>query len=67
MADIVNVSCDEQIIDKNGKICFDRANLIAYSHGEYFALGKKVGKFGFSTNKRKKSAPHGRKSGGVKK
>lgn len=67
MADIVNVSCDEQIIDKNGKICFDRANLIAYSHGEYFALGKKVGRFGFSTDKRKKSAPHGRRSGGVKK
>ena len=55
MADIVNVSCDEKILDENGRICYDRAGLLAYSHGEYFALGKKLGKFGFSTDKKKKS------------
>ena len=55
MADIVNVSCDERLLDDNGKICFDRAKLIAYSHGEYYALGKKLGRFGFSTDKKKKS------------
>ena len=54
MADIVNVSCDEGIIDERGRICFDKAKLIAYSHGEYFALGKKVGRFGFSTDKKKR-------------
>ncbi len=54
MADIVNVSCDEQFFDKNGKIRFDLAKLIAYSHGEYYALGKKLGRFGFSTDKPKK-------------
>ncbi len=54
MADIVNVSCDEGIIDEGGRICFDKAKLIAYSHGEYFALGKKVGRFGFSTDKKKR-------------
>lgn len=53
MADIVNVSCDESIIDKDGRICYERAGLIAYAHGEYFALGKRVGKFGFSTQKKK--------------
>ena len=52
MADIVNVSCEESIIDEKDKICFDKAKLIAYSHGEYYALGKKVGKFGFSTDKK---------------
>ena len=51
MADIVSVSCDESIIDKNGKIRYDRADLLAYVHGEYFRLGDKVGKFGFSTDK----------------
>ncbi len=51
MADIVNVSCDEALLDEKGKICFDRAGLIAYAHGEYYALGKKLGKFGFSTDK----------------
>ena len=60
MADIVNVSCDERLLDKNGKICFDRAKLIAYSHGEYYALGKKVGRFGYSTDKKNK--PTARKS-----
>ena len=54
MADIVNVSCEESIIDEKDKICFDKAKLIAYSHGEYYALGKKVGKFGFSTDKKKR-------------
>lgn len=54
-ADIVSVSCDEEIMDKNGRICFDRADLLAYAHGEYFSLGKKVGTFGFSTNKTAKS------------
>ena len=76
MADIVNVSCDEKILDENGRICYDRAGLLAYSHGEYFALGKKIGKFGFSTDKKSKSKlnskqsnPHIKKSfdGGRKK
>ena len=51
MADIVNVSCDSSILDKNGRICFERAGLIAYAHGEYFAIGEKVGSFGFSAAK----------------
>ncbi len=56
MADIVNVSCDEKLLDENGRICFEKAGLIAYSHGEYYALGKKLGKFGFSTDKKKKAS-----------
>lgn len=51
MADIVSVSADSSIIDKSGRICFERAGLMAYAHGEYFALGKKLGRFGFSTDK----------------
>ena len=55
MADIVSISCDESILDENGRICYDKAGLIAYSHGEYFALGRKIGKFGFSTDKKKRA------------
>ena len=80
MADIVNVSCDDSLLDENGRICFERAGLIAYSHGEYYSIGKKIGKFGFSTDKKKpkKSAtgggvqknsgkkPQNGKKGGVK-
>lgn len=62
IADILSVSADDTIIDKEGKLRFDEANLLAYAHGEYFALGEKVGKFGFSTKreepkKRTKKAP----------
>lgn len=51
VADIVAVSCTDEMLDENGRLCFDRAGLLAYAHGEYFALGEKVGSFGFSTKK----------------
>jgi len=51
MADVVNVSVDESLLDKDGRLRLDRAKLIAYSHGEYFALGRVLGKFGFSAAK----------------
>ncbi len=54
IADIVSVSCHESIMDEDGKMCFERADLLAYSHGEYYSLGEKVGRFGFSTDKPKK-------------
>ena len=54
LADIVSVSADEGMMDDEGRLRFDTAGLLAYAHGEYFALGKKVGKFGFSTDKKKR-------------
>ena len=54
MADIVNVSCREDIMDESGRICLERAGLMAYSHGEYYALGRRLGKFGFSAAKKTK-------------
>ena len=54
IADIVAVNVDEKLVDKNGKLHLDKANLIAYSHGEYFELGKKIGKFGYSVQKKSK-------------
>ena len=55
MADIVGISCREDIVDENGKMHFDRADLLAYAHGEYYELGEVVGRFGFSTDKPKKA------------
>ena len=55
MADIVNVSADEELLDDKGRICLDRAGLMSYAHGEYFALGEKIGKFGFSAAKETKA------------
>lgn len=56
MADIVAVDVDESLVDKEGKLHLERAGLAAYAHGEYFELGKKIGKFGFSTAKKKKGS-----------
>lgn len=50
-ADIISVSAREDIIDEDGKLRFDKADLLAYAHGEYYSLGEVVGRFGFSTDK----------------
>ncbi len=65
IADILDVSCDERLLDEKGKIHMERAHLLAYAHGEYFALGRRLGAFGFSATKKKKrpSAPRPAKEG----
>ena len=57
LADIVAVDVDETLLDKDGKLRLDKARLAAFAHGEYFALGEKLGTFGFSVKKKKKKAP----------
>lgn len=51
LADIVAVDVEERLLDRNGKLHLERANLLAYAHGDYFALGKRLGNFGFSVKK----------------
>ena len=53
VADITCVSVDESIIDEKGRLMLERADLLAYCHGDYFTLGKKIGDFGFSVRKKK--------------
>lgn len=54
LLEVLNVKIDENLIDSNNKICFNKANLICYSHGEYFSLqNKPLGKFGYSIRKKK--------------
>lgn len=65
VADIVGVSVDEALLDENGKLCLAKANLAAYAHGEYYALGKCIGKFGYSVMK--KSTKQRLKTGNGKK
>lgn len=56
LLDVTNVKVNENLLDDKGKIRFDRANLIAYSHGEYFGLETKaLGSFGYSIRKNKKN------------
>ena len=51
LAEVIGVTVDEKYMDENGKFDLAATGLIAYSHGEYFALGKKLGKFGYSVKK----------------
>ena len=54
LADIVAVDVDDSLLNADGKLCLEKAHLAAFSHGEYFALGEKIGYFGFSVKKKKK-------------
>lgn len=51
LAEIVSVNVDEKYMDENNKFNMEKCNIIAYSHGQYYTLGKKLGKFGFSVKK----------------
>lgn len=51
LAEIVAVNVDGRYIDSKGKINLNQAGLMAYSHGEYFSLGRKLGSFGYSVAK----------------
>ena len=48
LADIVNVVVSKELFDKKGAIDLRKAELVAYSHGEYYALGEFLGFYGYS-------------------
>lgn len=52
IARIEAVNVKEEFIDKKGRLHMESMGLMAYSHGEYFALGAKCGSFGFSVRKK---------------
>ena len=54
IADVVKISVDDKYIDESGKLRLDTADLLVFAHGEYFRLGKKLGKIGISVENRKK-------------
>ena len=53
ISNVVNVSVDDTYFDKNGAFSFAKADPLVYSHGHYFGIGKKIGKFGWSVEKKK--------------
>ena len=54
LAEIVAVHVDEALIDENGKLHLEKANLSAFAHGDYYSLGKKLAPFGISVKNNKK-------------
>ena len=48
LARIVQTFVQKRFIGENGSLELERAQLVAYRHGDYVALGKKLGFFGYS-------------------
>ena len=55
IAEVLAIHADDKYIDEKGAFDISKCDLVAYANGGYYALGKKVGKFGFSVQKKKKS------------
>lgn len=53
IAEVAAVHIEENYLDEKGKFCLNNSGLVTYSHGEYFLLGKKVGSFGYSVQKKR--------------
>lgn len=53
IAEVLNVHADEAFMDVKGKFHLDLAKPIVYSHGQYYCIGEKLGKFGYSVKKNK--------------
>lgn len=54
ISDVVGVSIDDSYLNEDDAFSFAKANPLIYSHGHYFGMGERVGKFGWSVEKKKK-------------
>ncbi len=52
VAEVMGVTIDDKYMDETGKFNLNDSGLVSYSHGEYFELGEKLGKFGYSVKKK---------------
>ena len=53
IAEVLSIDAGEEYIDDNGTFDISKCNLIAYANGGYYSLGRKIGKFGYSVQKKK--------------
>ena len=53
-AEVVAVQVTSSLLNTKGRLCLERAGLLAFAHGQYFALGRIIGRFGFSVKKRRR-------------
>lgn len=53
IAEVLCIDADDKYIDDNGAFDISKCKLIAYANGGYYSLGKKIGKFGYSVQKKK--------------
>lgn len=55
IAEVLAVHIEDGYLDEKGKFNLNDTGLVTYSHGEYFLLGEKLGSFGYSVKKKKKT------------
>ena len=55
ISEVTSVSVREDCLDKNDKLDFKKVNPLAYCHGQYYTLGKKLGSFGHSSKKKERN------------
>ena len=65
VGEVVGVTIDDKYMDEKGKFHLSKADLITYSHGEYYGLGKLLGTFGYSVKKPVKKAIGKKKKSGA--
>ena len=54
IAQVLSIDADDKYINEKGAFDISKCNLIAYANGGYYSLGKKIGKFGYSVEKKRK-------------
>ena len=54
IAEVLSIDADEKYMDEKGAFDISKCDLIAYANGGYYELGRKLGKFGYSVEKKKK-------------
>ena len=54
VAEVLSIDADDKYIDENGAFDISKCDLIAYANGGYYSLGRKIGKFGYSVQKKKR-------------
>lgn len=61
LAEVLAVQIDEEYLNEKNKFELNKTGLMAYSHGEYLSLGKKIGTFGHSVKKKKSKSKQKKK------
>lgn len=56
LAEVLSIDAAKQYIDEKGYFSIEKCDLISYSNGNYYTMGKPIGKFGFSVQKKKRKS-----------
>ena len=66
LGEVTGVIIDDRYMDETGRFNLSKAGLAVYSHGEYYGLGEKSGRFGYSVSRKKNRKPAAKKAAGQK-